>query len=664
MSGKLCLLCCENFRPELEAVVAAEQWNDVAVAAFPATCGHPPIGWDQLRPLVTEQCSQVVLLGNACLKGLAEPPQGWPPVRRLKHAECFELMAGSALVAEAIEQGAYIITPGWLADWRGRLRRMGFDETSAPGFFRDSTNELLLLDTGVDPDAARQLDEMAGVMGLPARRIAVGLDYPRLLLEGVVAEWRHAEELRRVRENEREHARELSDHLSAMDILGRLAVLTDEVESIAAIKEMFCMLFAPQEFYFVEYAGGMAQAIDRLPQHLSRQVGALEKEWAWTETGTGFLLRLSMGEEVLAVIIADSFAFPEYRDRYLNLALSVRDVCALAITNARTYRRFKEAEEANRKSEYSLKIAQAIAHLGHWEWDIQSGEMQWSDETYRILGYQPQRLPPSHDNFLLVIHPDDRERVAEHINKVQEGGSFDIEYKIVLPDGQVRIVHGMGSVIIVGRDKQPRMVGAIRDVTMPGQREVLGVIQDITERKELEWKLALEARTDALTGCANRRHFMELARHELARVRRYGGELSLLALDLDHFKSINDRFGHQVGDRTLQKLVQVCRETLREEDVVGRIGGEEFAILLPQTGEATAVEAAERLRLAVALVEVPLEDEPPLHFTTSVGVATLAPWEADIDATLARADEALYEAKHAGRNRVAVAPEEAPMKME
>jgi diguanylate cyclase (GGDEF)-like protein/PAS domain S-box-containing protein len=655
MAGKLCLLCCENFCPEIKAVVAAEGWSDVTVAVFPARCGRPPVSWDELRPMVAADCSEVAIVGNACLTGLGTPPAGWPPVRQLPQQECFQLVAGATLVAEAIARGAYVITPGWLDDWRGKLGKMGFDEASAGGFFRDFARELLLLDTGTAADAPRKLAELAKVVGLPGNRLAVGTDYVRELLARQVAEWRLREEQQLADKREREHARELADHMAAMDFLGRLPLLKDEQETVAAIEEMFHMLFAPQVFQYLRFEGGMACGGDALAPELSRQVQALRNDWAWTDSETGFLLRIARAGETLGIIVVDHFAFPAYRNRYLNLALSIAGVAGLAIDNARTYRRSKDAEEALRKSERSLKMAQAMAHLGHWEMDVGSGEIRWSDETYRILGHAPEELTPSYDAFLQAVHRDDRPWVANCIDAAREGGNFDIEFKIVQPDGQVRVLHGMGEVIFRGADMQPQVIGAIHDITRPEGTELLGVIQDITDRKELERKLEQEAHTDALTGCANRRHFLELARHELARAHRHAEDVSLLMLDLDEFKAINDLHGHAVGDRVLQELVQVCQAILRSEDTIGRLGGEEFAILLPETGSGMAREVAERLCSAVAAVEVPLDGGPALRFTTSIGVATLTPEDFSVSAILGRADQALYEAKRTGRNRVVAA---------
>ncbi|OHC73148.1 MAG: hypothetical protein A3H93_02195 [Rhodocyclales bacterium RIFCSPLOWO2_02_FULL_63_24] len=337
---------------------------------------------------------------------------------------------------------------------------------------------------------------------------------------------------------------------------------------------------------------------------------------------------------------------------YITKPFQKEEVIARVKTHMELHRSRQElvrAENALRKSEQSLKIAQAVAHLGHWAMDALTGETTWSDETFRIFGFEPQGIAPSYDALLRVIHPDDRERVTRHIEQTREGGDFDIEYRIVLPDGRMRVVHGKGVLVrFPDADRRPEIIG-----TVQCDNEVIGVIQDVTTRKEMEWRLEHEARTDALTSCVARRYFLEMAHQEFLRCRRHGGDLSMLMLDLDHFKAVNDTHGHAVGDLTLRKLVQVCRAILRQEDLIGRLGGEEFAILLIETGSERAFEVAQRLRDAVASAEIPLETGVPLHFTTSIGVATMKAPDAGVDAMLKRADQALYEAKNAGRNRVA-----------
>ncbi len=162
------------------------------------------------------------------------------------------------------------------------------------------------------------------------------------------------------------------------------------------------------------------------------------------------------------------------------------------------------------------------------------------------------------------------------------------------------------------------------------------------------------ATTDGLTRLYNRRHFMERAESEFERSRRYQRELSVLLLDADHFKHVNDDHGHETGDRVLRVLAGACRQSLRQLDVIGRYGGEEFVVLLPETSAALAAETAERLRREIEQLRVP-SPVGEIHVTVSIGVATAGPATESVAALINEADRALYEAKRGGRNRVAVA---------
>ncbi|MBY0432141.1 MAG: sensor domain-containing diguanylate cyclase, partial [Rhodospirillales bacterium] len=180
-----------------------------------------------------------------------------------------------------------------------------------------------------------------------------------------------------------------------------------------------------------------------------------------------------------------------------------------------------------------------------------------------------------------------------------------------------------------------------------------GTIEDITDRKSMEAELMRLATTDPLTGTMNRREFMEAAERELHRARRHDRALSVLMLDADHFKSINDTYGHNAGDETLRQLAASARQSLRDIDVIGRLGGEEFAILLPEEGLEGGRIAAERLRAGMSQLQLMVGSEI-VRFTVSIGVAELSPQDKGIDDLLRRSDQALYRAKNNGRNRVEV----------
>lgn len=180
----------------------------------------------------------------------------------------------------------------------------------------------------------------------------------------------------------------------------------------------------------------------------------------------------------------------------------------------------------------------------------------------------------------------------------------------------------------------------------------LAVTRDITSQRQAELELKRMAQTDALTDLANRRHFMALAELEFARIRRYSEPLSVLMMDIDHFKKVNDTYGHRTGDMVLQKFAQLSLQQFRESDFIGRIGGEEFAVVLPHTDSGQAAEVAERLRQAVAEAEIISDAGAPIHITTSIGIASVSADTQNISMLLHCADQALYEAKASGRNRV------------
>lgn len=161
------------------------------------------------------------------------------------------------------------------------------------------------------------------------------------------------------------------------------------------------------------------------------------------------------------------------------------------------------------------------------------------------------------------------------------------------------------------------------------------------------------AAMDWLTGICNRRQFELLASGELVRCQRYLRPLTLLMVDIDHFKSVNDRFGHEAGDRVLQYVAAVCRTAKRDSDIVARVGGEEFALMLPETTEEAAAQFAERLRYQVRDCS-PTVDGEKLAVTVSIGVAGVTLVTPSIDILMRHADQALYEAKRSGRDQVVV----------
>jgi diguanylate cyclase (GGDEF)-like protein/PAS domain S-box-containing protein len=184
---------------------------------------------------------------------------------------------------------------------------------------------------------------------------------------------------------------------------------------------------------------------------------------------------------------------------------------------------------------------------------------------------------------------------------------------------------------------------------------LLVALNDISQRKEMEAELFRQASTDSLTGISNRRYFQNQADQEVRRARRFARDMTVMMIDIDHFKKINDTHGHAVGDAVIQGVVKRSLESLRQSDTIGRFGGEEFAVMLPETSMAAAYDVAERLR--VHMQERPIiAGHVPIQCTVSIGIAQLTAQDGSFDDLLHRADTALYAAKNKGRNRVENAP--------
>ncbi len=291
--------------------------------------------------------------------------------------------------------------------------------------------------------------------------------------------------------------------------------------------------------------------------------------------------------------------------------------------------------EELRSSEAMLARAEKMAHLGSWRYDPGVDRVEYSEEVGRIVGRPAELLPHNMDGFVALAHPDDQNELHRWLDDSlwDTRGLFDIEHRVVRPDGVERIVRQL---IRVVRDEQGRAM------------EVLGAVQDLTELRRSEEQIAFQAYHDALTGLPNRRLLKDRLGVALPHARRRGKGLAVLFIDLDDFKIVNDSLGHSAGDVLLQSVAKRLSDIVRDEDTVARHGGDEFVIVLQDVaGPNDAVYFAERTLHALAAPhrikgrEVILEG--------SIGI-TLYPEDGnDPDVLIANADIAMYRAKELGR---------------
>ena len=278
-------------------------------------------------------------------------------------------------------------------------------------------------------------------------------------------------------------------------------------------------------------------------------------------------------------------------------------------------------------------------YTGWFDADTETFQYEYaSPRAAELFGVSAAELRADWRAMLQNVHPDDRAALEFEATAVTvPGDEVDWTGRVTV-DGTERWVH------VNSREYESR----------PGRW--LGVMADVTERKRLEMELTGLARTDHLTGLGNRRHFEESAEALLAQWRRHGGPLSVVLIDLDNFKVVNDSFGHRAGDDALREVGRILAEHGRESDVVARMGGDEFAILMPWTDGDEARAAATRIAAHVESRKGAVPHLGPI--TLSIGIVVLSERvgaeDESTDAILHRADQALYRAKAAGRNAIEV----------
>ena len=294
------------------------------------------------------------------------------------------------------------------------------------------------------------------------------------------------------------------------------------------------------------------------------------------------------------------------------------------------------------KNRQQIEKVQRIAHTGNFEWDLTTHTITASDETYRIYGLEPSSQPLKFKDLLAFVHPHDKHRVIQYLL-----GYFDLDeelsitYRIVRHDGSVRHITQNG-VLVAGANSEPHLIVA--------------TTSDITDQVEAQQKilqqhesLKYQAHYDNLTGLPNRTLIMERLNHLLDVRNRNKIKHALLFIDLDHFKQINDSFGHTFGDQVIIEVSKRLNHCIRKEDTLSRLGGDEFTLLLENIKDEFAI--SDFIRHVTEQLNNPIKvNEIPFYITLSIGIAIYPTDGHHSDELLKNADAAMYKAKEEGRN--------------
>ncbi len=322
--------------------------------------------------------------------------------------------------------------------------------------------------------------------------------------------------------------------------------------------------------------------------------------------------------------------------------LNDRDEVMGSIAIGRDITEHKRAQQALQEREHQLvNLMDSLPGMAYRRLNDEDWTMKFASSGCRKLtGFESGTLMDNRElSFASILHEDDRSSARRTISRAMAlKRPFEMEYRIQRRDGNVIWVWEQGRAVTVGRE-----------------RFLEGIILDINRRKIMEQELERLATHDPLTGLYNRREMEQQLIDELGRAERYHHPLSLLLLDVDHFKVINDRHGHLAGDQVLRQLSQLLQSSVRSVDYVARYGGEELVIVMPEVDEQEALVMAERLRRLVEAKQMPIAADMQARITASLGVATYPVHGRETAHLFKKADEAMYRAKRQGRNRVVMA---------
>ena len=291
------------------------------------------------------------------------------------------------------------------------------------------------------------------------------------------------------------------------------------------------------------------------------------------------------------------------------------------------------------RRDLKTRLALAVGHttVATWDLELDADRFHWEPQAAAVLGVAPDQMPATGEEFVHTVHPDDRDALRGALARLGEVGTADVGVRVG-KDHTLRYLSLRGRVLSPGSDD-------------PATRAV-GLLLDITTEKALEEQLLRMSVSDGLTGIPNRRGFDQTLRGEWRRCTRAGESISILMIDVDHFKQFNDSHGHMLGDQALIAISRALKTPLGGDGAsLARYGGEEFVVVLPGADPAYTEQLAHRCLAAVRAVT--LRQVPEARFSVSVGAATWRPDDDKCKAVdlLARADRALYLAKTSGRDR-------------
>lgn len=484
---KLKIFVCENFYLEYQSVLLSENYDDVELIVYPSLCDQKSRKAEAKAVFIrnSDEYSSIICSRHCDALRLIRDDS---TMRAIKSNYCFSHLNCDEFLDYLTSQGSYVISTGWLRTWKTHIESMGFDRETARRFFKETSNQLVFLDSFHEEQDRSALEELSAYLEIPRLIVSVELEGLRLLLKSMVFEWRLNSQKEKDRLSISELSNQCAEYAAVFDMLGRVSVYASRREVIGQIKELFLIIFGARQFDF------WSKPSSSLPRELKPFWKSKENYLLLIEDNR-FLVKVTWNNEFYGIIDVSGFMFPQYIERYLNLALEVSRIGGLVLHN-----------------------------------NIQYEKMLASEEELKYLSYH-----------------------------------------------------------------------------------------------------------DSMTGLFNRTYVNQVLMNTVE-----DPSTLVYIFDIDRLKFVNDRYGHAAGDQLIKAFARILKKCFREEDIVARMGGDEFVAILYHADDPEMIKG--RLQSMIEQYNDHCE-ETYLSVSVSIGYAQSSERVSTIEEMMSRADSAMYAEK-------------------
>lgn len=383
MSGCFGIIVCENFRAEVEACLDLPDKSAVVIQTYRSSCHRPKCGQAPFSTALKQlqaKCSKICILGGSCVTpwethlNPAPRTRNQAPIHLIGCETCFQLFISRWEQDFLTRQGAYLMTPGWLARWREYIQEWQFDAPTGRAFFQESARKLVLLDTGVNPGSAFHLQEFSAYTALPSEIIPVDMRWLRASLGQALAEWQRDRDVGAAQNKFREANSRAAEYAMAFELLGGFAAHRTENDVVVMMLEAFAQLFAPTQLTMTMVKAGQIVKTMGSPaalppsQVLQELISDANEPSGWLSGQQGFWIRLTEGQDTLGVIEVASVRHPQFLERYLNLAHRLAPVFSLVLRETRVFQKLEETNQqlavtAAERLKFIVELNKALASV-------------------------------------------------------------------------------------------------------------------------------------------------------------------------------------------------------------------------------------------------------------------------------------------------------------